>query len=465
MMTIAGKTWWVVGLARSGCAAGALLRRHGGRVIGIDDNNENTVRRRWQRESLTDLAPRAFDDLATGGHWPQDHPHGVVISPGVPPNHPRLLALPQDVPVLGELELGAAFCRADLVAITGTNGKSTTTEWVAHLLRAAGRRAEALGNLGTPLCQLADELEPGDAVSLEVSSFQLETVRRFRPRVGMVLNLAPDHLDRYPDLEAYFAAKRILAEKTDPAGHFITWTRCPEARAWATPAPTLLFGDESEGACAFYRDDHLLVRTGRGEKTLLHRDEVALPSPPNLLNALATAAVGVALDVPPEAMASALSRFPGLRHRQQLVATRGVIRFINDTKATNVHAVCAALDGYRRPVALILGGSGKGEDYAPLRDVLEAVVHVVTIGQEGPAIAAALEGRVALSSAPDMKTAVREAADRLDTILARDDLSDGDVMLSPACASFDMFTGYRQRGEEFVAAALAAGADPEGGDE
>ena len=458
MMTVQGKLWWVVGLARSGCAAGALLRRHGGRVIGIDDNDEETVRRRWERESLTDLAPRAFDDLATGGHWPQDPPAGVVISPGVPPNHPRLLALPKDVPVLGEMELGAAFCRADLVAITGTNGKSTTTEWVAHLLRAAGRRAEALGNLGTPLSMLADDLEPGDAVSLEVSSFQLETARRFRPRVGMVLNLAPDHLDRYPDLAAYYAAKRVLAKKTPPEGHFITWTRCPEARAWPTEATGLLFGDEGDGACAFYRDEALWIRHGGAERKLLLRDEVALASPPNLLNALATAAVGVALEVKPEALKEALGRFAGLRHRQEWVATRGPIRFINDTKATNVHAVCAALNGYRRPVALILGGSGKGEDYAPLARVLDAVVHVVTIGQEGPAIAAALAGQVPVSAAADMTGAVREAAEKLEAALRSQRLPEGDVMLSPACASFDMFTGYRQRGETFTAAALAAGA-------
>lgn len=458
MMTVKDRRWWVIGLARSGCAAGALLRRHGGHVIGIDDHDEESVRRRWERDSLTNLAPRAFDELATGGSWPQDLPDGVVISPGVPPHHPRLQALPADVPILGELELGAAFCRADLVAVTGTNGKSTTTEWVAHLLRATGRRTEALGNLGTPLSQVVDELEPGDAVSLEVSSFQLETVDLFRPRVGMVLNLAPDHLDRYPDLGSYFAAKRTMSDKVDPAGHFITWTRCPEARAWPSPAQKLLFGDEADGAVAYFRDGALWIRRDKDEIRLLEQDEVALPSPPNLLNALATAAVGVAMDASPEAMAAALREFSGLKHRQELVAVRGALRFINDTKATNVHSVCAALNGYQRPVALILGGSGKGESYRPLTEVLEAVVEVVTIGQEGPAIAQILAGRVPERGAQDLQEAVRMAAEALETRVERGELEGGDVMLSPACASYDMFTSYRQRGEEFLEAALAIGA-------
>ena len=194
---VAGKLYWVVGLARSGCAAGALLRRHGARVIGVDDAAEDAVSIRWEREGLTNMAPQAFDEIATGGDWPSAAPHAIVISPGVPPDHPQLKKLGKDVPVLGEMELASRFCEADIVAITGTNGKSTTTELIAHLVRKCGRRAEALGNLGTPLSQVVDDLPSGAVVSLEVSSFQLETVKEFQPRVGLVLNLAPDHLDRY----------------------------------------------------------------------------------------------------------------------------------------------------------------------------------------------------------------------------------------------------------------------------
>jgi UDP-N-acetylmuramoylalanine--D-glutamate ligase len=452
---VKGQTWWVIGLARSGCAAGALLRRHGAQVIGIDDNDEKTVHRRWERESLSLLAPRAFDELATGGTWPSQHPDAVVISPGVPPSHPRLKALPAQIPVMGEMELGASFCKADLVAITGTNGKSTTTELIAHLVRKSGRRVEALGNLGTPLSQIADELPSEAVVSLEVSSFQLESVVDFSPRVGMVLNLAPDHLDRYPDLAAYYRAKQVMAQRTAPGGHFITWTECPEARTWSTKSSKLLFGIESAGADVFFRNGVLCFDRAGETVRLLAADDFALQSPPNLLNALAAAAAGLALGLDDEAMADGLKDFPGLAHRQQWVASLDNVRYINDTKATNVHAVCAGLDGYGRSVALIVGGSGKGESYEPLKKVMKSVVHVVTIGDEGPFMGTVLADVVPVTAARDMNEAVKVATDKL---CEAQPAAGGDVMLSPACASFDMFASYRHRGEAFVAAALDLGA-------
>ncbi len=455
MFRVKGKTYWVVGMARSGCAAGALLRRHGARIIGIDESSENDLHRRWEREGLTDLAPRAFDELCTGGAWARKQPDAVVVSPGVPPEHPKLKELSPDIPVLGEMELGASFCKADIVAITGTNGKSTTTELMAHLIRKSGRRAEALGNLGTPLSQLADELPAEAVVALEVSSFQLETVREFSPRVGMVLNLAPDHLDRYPDLAAYYRAKEVMARVTNPKGHFITWTECHEARNWNSPAPQLLFGEKGQGASVYYQNDLLILEESNRQIELLATEDLALQSPPNLLNALAAVAGGVALGLPATAMAEGLQDFPGLAHRQQWVASFGPIRFINDTKATNVHAVCAGLKGYPRSVALIVGGSGKGESYGPLTQVMDSVVLVVTIGEQGPAIGQALQGVVPVQAAKDMDEAVRAAAESLKNL---PDTKGGDVMLSPACASFDMFANYRHRGQAFLDSALGIGA-------
>lgn len=452
---VKGQTWWVVGMARSGCAAGALLRRHGATVIGIDDSEKETVHRRWEREGLSLLAPRAFDELATGGTWPENYPDAVVVSPGVPTNHPRLEALPASIPVIGEMELGASFCDADLVAITGTNGKSTTTELIAHLIRKSGRQAEALGNLGIPLSQIADELPPEAVVSLEVSSFQLETVRDFSPKVGMVLNLAPDHLDRYPDLEAYFDAKKVMARRTAADGHFITWTECQEACAWQTEASKILFGQKTGGAVVYYKDGILCIERAGEITEILPVKDFALQSPPNLLNALAAVTAGLALGIDARAMADGLRDFPGLKHRQQWVASLGNLRYINDTKATNVHAVCAALDGYVRPVVLIAGGSGKGESYEPLKKVLNSVLHVVTIGEEGPRIGEALAGIVPVTAARDMDEAVKVATEKLSDHSLD---SKGDIMLSPACASFDMFTSYRHRGEAFVAAALKLGA-------
>jgi len=447
---IADHTFWVVGLARSGCAAGALLRANGGRVIGVDDATEDAVRGRWQREDLTDLADRAFDDLSLAGRWPTGAPSAVIISPGVPGSHPRLQALPSDVPVLGEMELGARFCRGPVVAVTGTNGKSTTTEWIAHTVHCSGREAAALGNLGTPLCRIVADLDPDAVVVLEVSSFQLESVREFQPQVGLVLNLAPDHLDRYADLSAYFAAKQVMAERVAPDGTFITWTACPEARAWDTAATRMLFGQEAEGAVAFYRGDQLWLRRGEEALHLMNISDLGLQSPPNLLNALATATAAVALGLDDAAIRQGLATYTGLAHRHQPVARLDGVTFINDTKATNVHAVCAGLDGYPCPVVLIVGGSGKGEDYAPLRKVMGPVRRVILLGAEGPAIGEALAGAVTTETAADMDEAVRLAAAAA--------APDAPVLLSPACASFDMFPNYRARGAAFKAAALALGA-------
>lgn len=450
MPDVGGKLFWVVGLARSGCAAGALLRRHGAKVIGIDDAVEESVTSRWQREGLSKLAPQAFDELFTGGDWPSTDPFAVIVSPGVPLSHPRLVALKSKIPIWGEMELASRFCKATMVAITGTNGKSTTTEWVAHLVRKGGRRAEALGNLGTPLSQVVEDLQADDVVSLEVSSFQLESVRNFKPKVGMVLNLAPDHLDRYPDLDSYFQAKKVLAKLVDPAGSFITWTECPEARSWPTSASTILFGKESEGAVAFFQGDSLWIKDKRGARALLPTGDIALQSPPNLLNALAAVTAGLALGLDPALMAKGLRDFPGLAHRHQIVATLGQVKFINDTKATNVHAVCAGLNGYGQPVVLIAGGSGKGEDYTPLKEVMQCVRQVVLIGEEGPRIGQVLRDVVPVVLAASMDEAVVMALAAAQP--------DAQVVLSPACASYDMFASYRQRGEAFQQAALKCGA-------
>jgi len=451
METYRDKVCWVVGLARSGCAAGGLLRRHGARVLGVDDADEAAVALRWRNEGIEDLAALAYDELVTGGLKPALTPELVVVSPGVPLDHPGLAGLPSQVPVIGELELGSRFCRADMVAITGTNGKTTTTELVSHLGRKAGRRAEALGNVGRPLCLVAEEMEPDDLAVLEVSSFQLESVREFRPHVGVVLNLAPDHLDRYPDLAAYFGAKKILADRVSAEGIFITWTECSEACVWPTAAKKILFGREDRGAKVFFRDGRLWTARANELLPLVETTALALQSPPNLLNALAGAAIGLALDLKPEAVAAGLMDFPGLPHRHQLVARRGGVAFINDTKATNVHAVCAGLAGFPDPVVLIAGGSGKGEDYAPLAEVMDQVRQVVLIGQEGPAIGRALAGVVPTTQAGSMDEAVAVAADLAEP--------DAVVLLSPACASFDMFANYGKRGEAFVTAALTAGAE------
>lgn len=452
---VRGRRILVLGLGRSGCAAARLLRRHGAVIIGVDDAEAEVVARRWDREALTESATESFDEVLAGADWPlrlDGDPDAVVLSPGVPSTH---LALGRwrdaGIPIHGELEWASRYLMGRSVAITGTNGKSTTTAWIAHVLHTAGVPSAALGNLGTPLAAEVERLEPGSVAVVECSSFQLETVETWRPLVGLVLNLAPDHLDRYPSLDGYYQAKARLALQVSDQGWFITSTDCAEARRWPHAGRRGLFGRPAPAALAWLAADQLHVRWQGREQALLPLADLALQSPPNLLNAAATAAAVLPLLTDRDALAEGLRTFRGLEHRHQLVGRLGTVEFVNDTKATNVHAVQEVLRGYPRPVVLIAGGRGKGEDYRPLREVMDAVRHVVTIGEEGPAIAAALGDRVPTTAAADLPAAVALAAD-----LARPDAS---VLLAPACASFDMFSGYRERGDVFVAAVRALGAE------
>lgn len=445
-----GQLCWVVGLARSGCAAGALLRRHGARVIGVDDSTAATLRLRWQIEGLDLMAVGAFDEVRSDGDWPKPvgatRPDLVVVSPGVPPEHPRLAALPADVPVIGEVELGSRFCRARTIGITGTNGKTTTTEWVAHLGRVAGLQAQALGNVGRPFCTVADELSAESLAVLELSSFQLESLMTFAPEVGVILNLAPDHLDRYPDLVTYYGAKLVMPGLVPATGVFVTGTACLLASQWPVDSKKVLFGDADDGADVFFREGQMIA----DGVSLVAQNDLRQLSSPNLLNALATAAVGLSFGLPADAVAAGLRSFAGLPDRHEWVASRGAVKFINDTKATNVHAVCSGLQGFAGEVVLIAGGSGKGEDYRPLRAAMTSVRSVILIGAEADQIGEALAGVCPLAWASSMAEAVARAAQ-----IAEPDAA---VLLSPACASFDMFANYRERGRAFLAAALEVGA-------
>jgi UDP-N-acetylmuramoylalanine--D-glutamate ligase len=448
----------VVGLGRSGCAVGALLRRRGLRTIGVDDAPRAKVEAAWAADGLADLAGAGFDEVHTDGAWDaalKAPITAVALSPGVPLEHPRLVALrAAGLPVLGELEWAARCYGGRSVAVTGTNGKSTVTAWIAHVLRAGGLDSQGMGNLGNPLALVADTLAPDAVPVIECSSFQLETIETYRPTVGVLLNLAPDHLDRYPDLASYYAAKQRLADHVAHDGTFVTWTECPEALAWRHPGARLLFGDPARGAVAWSRDDRLWLRLGEQDLPLVTISDLTVPaSPPNLLNAAATVAAVVPFGLSSEAIAEGLRTFRGLSHRHQRVGRLGDVRFVDDTKGTNVHAVCAGLRGYPDTVVLIAGGSGKGEDYAPLREVMGQVRHLVNIGREGPAIARAVGDLVPTHRAESMDEAVRLAAE-----LAA---PRGTVLLSPACASFDMFRNYHERGLAFAAAARSLGAKEE----
>ena len=444
----------VVGLGKTGASCVRYLIKRGDRVSATDS--------RRAPPGLAELGELAASvDLRLGG-FDQSLLQGasqVLMSPGVSLEEPiAKLARARGIEVLGDVELFARGVQAPVIGITGTNGKSTVTTLVARMAAAAGRKVLAGGNLGEPALDLLERPKP-DLYVLELSSFQLETTASLVLQAAVVLNVTADHLDRYPSVDAYAGAKsRIFANAStvvlnadDP------WVMAMRDKAYRTAAVrTLTFSIEHADA------DFSLIRSGaqiflarRGEK-LLEIARLKISGMHNAANALAALSLGDAVGLPTPAMLQALESFPGLSHRSSWVADIGGVRFIDDSKGTNVGATIAAVRGMGGPLVVIAGGEGKGQDFKPLADVFRGKVReAVLIGKDAPAIASALKGVCETRNAASMEAAVAEAqrvAQPGDTVL-----------LSPACASFDMFRDYGHRGDVFAAAVMALpGASPKG---
>ena len=368
----------------------------------------------------------------------------IVLSPGVSRAEPIVReALARGLPVLGDIELFARAMRAPAVAITGTNGKSTATMLVAEMARRAGRRVLAGGNLGEPALDLLAQ-PPPELYVLELSSFQLESTDSLELAAAAVLNVTPDHLDRYPILADYAAAKaRIFAHA---AVAVVNLDDATVSRMPRPGQPRVGFSIERSDA------DFGLVATASGPwlarhgEPLLPRDALPLPGRHNAANALAALALGEQVGLGLEPMLATLRSFGGLPHRTQYVVERRGVRFVDDSKGTNVGATLAAVKGLSAPLVLIAGGDGKGQDFRPLAAAFRGRVrHAVLIGRDRELLQAALAGACTTEFAPDMGAAVAAAAR-----MARP----GDlVLLSPACASLDMFRDYAERGDAFAAAA------------
>jgi len=443
-----GRKVTVVGLAKSGVAAARLCAREGARVTVTD------------RRGAGDLAGplAALDGLdvrrALGGHDRADFEGAdlVVASPGVPLAIPEIAAArARGVPVWGEVELAARFLRGTpIVAITGTNGKSTTTALTGALF-ARDRRTFTGGNLGTPLCELVLSGERVDAVVLELSSFQLEGVARLRPRVAAILNVTPDHLDRYRDVEEYAAAKARLFGLQEPGDAAVANARdaCAVAMASASRGAlhTFGFGPPAPQAVRDPGGDTgalaLSLAAGAPERYVVRNR--ALRGRHNRENAMAAVLCARLLGVPGSAVQAGLDAFPGLPHRLELVSERGGIEWVNDSKATNVDSTLVGLSAFppaRPRVVLIMGGRGKGAPYAPLRPLFEGRVKaLLTIGEDSPRVAAELGDLCRTEPCGTLAEAVQRAA-RI--------ASPGEVvLLSPACASYDQFLNYEERGNAF----------------
>jgi UDP-N-acetylmuramoylalanine--D-glutamate ligase len=436
----------VVGLGRTGLSCVRWLASRGVPVAVTDSRPEPPGLAALRADCLEvavyvgGFAPSAFAAAQR-----------LVVSPGVSPREPAILeARRRGAQVIGDIELFAAERRAPLVAITGSNGKSTVTTLVAEMARRAGLRLAVGGNLGTPALELlpaVGEAQP-DLYVLELSSFHLELTRNLGAEVATVLNLSADHIDRHGSFEEYAASKaRVYAPPRGGTGVAVVNGDDPLAAGLSVEGRRVLgfrLGAPVEGGYG------LIGQGGRewlarGEQPLMPVAQLHMAGRHNQANALAALALGEAAGLPMSAMLRVLREFHGLPHRSQWVAELDGVHWYNDSKGTNVGATRAALEGLPGPLVLIAGGQAKGADFAPLREVVSSKVRaVVLIGVDAPLLAEALEGAAVLARAADMGEAVRTARG-----LARP----GDrVVLSPACASFDMFRGYEDRGASFIRA-------------
>jgi UDP-N-acetylmuramoylalanine--D-glutamate ligase len=373
----------------------------------------------------------------------------VVVSPGVPLDAAQLLvARRQGAAVIGEIELGWRALEADTIAITGTNGKTTTTALTGALLGEHHRAVLIAGNIGTPLADHALTFPPDGTVVCEVSSFQLETTDAFQPRVAVVLNVTPDHLDRHRTFEAYLDAKaRIFANQTASDCTVLNdddvSTRGLAARTradvvWFSRRRPLDHG-------VFVRDGWIVAKLNAAVETICPLTDISLRGQHNVENVLAATACALWQGLPAEAIRDGIRRFRGVAHRIEPVRELGGVHYFNDSKGTNVASTIKALESFSEPIVLIAGGVGKGQDFAPLAAAARGRVRqAIALGEDGPRIAAALKA----AGVPVRSAASLDAA--LDA--ARDAASPGDVvLLSPACASFDMFDHYEHRGDVFRA--------------
>ncbi len=446
-MLYKGKTALVVGAGRSGIAASRFLLACGAGVILTD------VKPREALEAsiapLLDAAgPSGGLILEMGGHRKESFRNCdfVVVSPGVP------LALEvfeisrrAGIPILAEIELAYRHLKGKIIGITGSNGKTTTTAMVVRLLQGAGLKAHAAGNIGTPLVGYAAASRPEDIYAVELSSFQLEAILEFRPFVGSILNLTPDHLDRYPGFEDYVQAKRRIFMNQTSADFAVLNADDAETAAAARDvrATPVLFSRLQEVARgAFVRAGRVFYRDEAGERELFAASALALPGAHNLENALAAGAMAILAGAAPETLEESIRGFRGVEHRIEYVAEIDGVRYFNDSKATNVAAALRSLEAFPGNIILIAGGRDKEGDFTALRPLVrERVKHLVLIGEAAAKIQKALAGFADMSHAASLEEAVA---------LCKSLAAPGDVvLLAPACASFDMFDDYEHRGRVF----------------
>ena len=456
-MELAGARVTVMGLARSGVAACRLLQAAGARVT-VADRKEPA-----ELASVLGGIDRDHVGITVGAKYESslDEADLVVISPGVPYRLASLESVRRrGVKVISELELASQFFRSPLLAITGTNGKSTTVTLIGKCLAESGKRAFVGGNLGTALSEAAVEdlrasqagkASPFDYLVVEVSSFQLETIDRFHPWIAALLNVTVDHQDRYESLDEYVAAKQRIFEN-QTASDFALFNldddrvaglrqKVRAKKLGFTTASTI--GADMHGG-TYLEGDRIVTTVTGVRQEICHRSEIRIIGHHNVENVMAATTYALLCGCPLEAIRRVLATFPGLEHALEIVRERRGVRFVNDSKGTNVDATLKALESIEQPIWLIAGGRDKGGDFSRLTQAVgRRVKHVILIGEASPLLRQAWAGVATMTEAATLRDAVDCAAQGA---------SQGEVvLLSPACASFDMFADYQDRGRQFKA--------------
>lgn len=437
----------VVGYGRSGRAAVAFLKRHGASVTVVDHADTPELRSALEQDGVSGWlgasAPPSLDDIDV-----------LVVSPGVAWDSPLVESARQrGVAVTSELDLFFDLCPCPIAGITGTNGKTTTTALTAEVLRAGGLNVIRGGNIGEPVLDRLEQLRADDWVVLELSSFQLESIRRPRLRIGAVLNVTPDHLDRHKTMEQYRQIKARAVAFMQPEDHAVLNFDDPACAAMAaltrgTVLPFALRSEIQTGILVI--DGSIAHRDGKRVQPVVSVAEVPLPGAHNLSNVMAAVGAGLAAGVAANQIGDAVRQFKAVEHRLELIGTYAGVRWYNDSKATNPDSTYKALDAFSQPIVLIAGGRNKGVEIGPLATAIALrVAGLVTIGETGEELErlARAQGLQQVARASDLGDAVRRAA-----AMAK---SGAVVLLSPAFTSFDMFRDYEDRGRQFKATVRA----------
>jgi len=440
----------VVGLGKSGVASALFLKKRGARVTVSDSKPEAEL-----RDEILLLLDQGIT-VETGGHGDRTFRGQdlIVVSPGVPFDAPQLeQARALGEPVIGEIELAAQFLPGPIVAITGSNGKTTTTTLAGDIIAAGTFPTLVGGNIGTPAITFVDqakfetklETKPETWTVLEVSSFQLETIVSFRPRIAVILNITPDHLDRHKTFDNYVNAKARVFENQKPEDFTVLNADDATTAALAsrTRGKVFWFSRKKElEKGAFVRGATIFFRDGNTEREVMPAAETPLKGAHNLENVLAGVAIGMLAGCQPVQVREAVRNFKAVEHRLEFVATIADVDYYNDSKATNVDATIKALESFPANIHLILGGKDKGSDYSVLNDLLrQRVKRVYTIGSAAAKIESQIAGAVDIAPSQTLDRAVRHASE---SAVAGDV-----VLLAPACASFDQFQNYEHRGRVF----------------